>query len=83
MLSCECEWGKRGRKSLILRTVTEQWPTNFEGNNMLKRNKANNSWPRILFVESVTFVEVAKEVCCIHRNQPMVVFQSRSSHLFL
>jgi hypothetical protein len=34
--------------------------TNFEGNNMLKRNKANNSWGRILFVESVTFPEVAK-----------------------
>jgi hypothetical protein len=52
--------GKEAGKHLILRMVTEQWPTNFEGNNMVKRNKANNPWRRILFVERVTFAEVAK-----------------------
>jgi len=52
--------GKGAGKHLFLRAVTEQWPTNFEGNSMLKRNKANNSWRRILFVESETFAEVAK-----------------------
>jgi hypothetical protein len=52
--------GKGAGKPLILRMVTEQWPTNCEGNNMLKKIKANNSWRRILFVESVTFAEVDK-----------------------
>jgi len=47
--------GKGAGKHLILRMVTEEWPTNFEGNNMLKRNKANTSWRRILFVENGTF----------------------------
>jgi hypothetical protein len=72
--------GKRRGKHLILRMVTEQWPTNFEGNNMLKKNKPNISWRKILFVESVTFAEVVKQVCCVHRNQPMIVFQSRFPH---
>jgi hypothetical protein len=75
--------GRRAGRYFILRMVTEQWPADFEGNNMLKRNKANISWRRILFVESVTFAELAKHVYCVHRSQPMIVFQSRSSHLFL
>ena len=60
MLSCECKCGKRGGKNLILRMVTEEWPTNFEHSNKLKRKETNKSWRRILFVESVTFAEAAK-----------------------
>jgi len=50
--------GNGAGKHLILRMITKQRPTNSKGNNMLKRNKANNSRRRILFVESVTFAKV-------------------------